>query len=41
MERLHRNNHPDKKYYPELEELDRQVAKNVKESEKIWNKQAP
>ncbi len=41
MAMLHRTNHPDRKYYPQLEELDREVAKNVKLSEKIWNAQAP
>ena len=41
IKRLHRLNHPDKKYYPQMEELDQEVAKNVKISERIWNKQAP
>jgi hypothetical protein len=41
LEKLHRTDHPDKKYYPQLEPLMKEVEKNLKLAEKTWNSQAP
>jgi hypothetical protein len=41
MEKLHATNDKDKIYYPKLDELKKQVAANVLESEAVWNAQAP
>lgn len=40
-ERLHRENDPDKKYYPEVPIVLEKMKNNLKESENIWNRQAP